>query len=375
MTYVVSVVKMSFFSFAFSSDSTWGGTSSAFTSQRPARPCDAMLSFESFRFTGRVSTSPGKRPGDSPVTPSPKRAAGGRIGVVVAAKSAEDPCADAPPLEVRREAFVAPAPARWRERYAPACAACEAARTPCAHTRERPLKLLVCGHNPSDHSWMSGFSYSNPSNNFWRLLVTGEIIPKDWTAEDCPRLQRELGIGFTDAGTVPGNDAAKYDRKTMLAWRADLYARLRGHLCRVAAAERASDSRQSPGDSPGEQTRPSWLPSSSSSFTVEASARAAERGYGPAVVAFAGKRQYGQLFDRVPKRIETGKQEPDALPPGWPFRAKGEGATEVWVLPSSSGRAAMTKEAREGPYVELGKKLRGVAWPRTDHETRRERTT
>lgn len=335
-----------------------------------------MLSFESFRFTGRVSTSPGKRPGDSPVTPSPKRAAGGRVGVVVAAKSAEDPCADAPPLEVRREAFVAPAPARWRERYAPACAACEAARTPCAHTRERPLKLLVCGHNPSDHSWMSGFSYSNPSNNFWRLLMTGEIIPKDWTAEDCPRLQRELGIGFTDAGTVPGNDAAKYDRKTMLAWRADLYARLRGHLCRVAAAERASDSRQSPGDSPGEQTRPSWLPSSSSSFTVEASALAAERGYGPAVVAFAGKRQYGQLFDRVPKRIETGKQEPDALPPGWPFKKEGEGATEVWVLPSSSGRAAMTKEAREGPYVELGKKLRGVAWPRTDHlPTRRERTT
>jgi len=372
--YVVSVVKMSFFSFAFSSDSTWGGTSSAFTSQRPARPCDAMLSFESFRFTGRVSTSPGKRPGDSPVTPSPKRAAGGRIGVVVAAKSAEDPCADAPPLEVRREAFVAPAPARWRERYAPACAACEAARTPCAHTRERPLKLLVCGHNPSDHSWMSGFSYSNPSNNFWRLLVTGEIIPKDWTAEDCPRLQRELGIGFTDAGTVPGNDAAKYDRKTMLAWRADLYARLRGHLCRVAAAERASDS-ESPGDTPGEQTQSSSSSSSSSSFTVEASARAAERGYGPAVVAFAGKRQYGQLFDRVPKRIETGKQEPDALPPGWPFRAKGEGATEVWVLPSSSGRAAMTKEAREGPYVELGKKLRGVAWPRTDHETRRERST
>ena len=316
-----------------------------------------MLSFESFRFTGHISTSPGKRPVDSPLTPSPKRAAGGRVEVVVAAKTAEDPCADAPSLEVRREAFVAPAPARWRERYAPVCAACEAARTPCAHTRERPLRLLVCGHNPSDHSWMSGFSYSNPSNNFWRLLVTGEIIPKDWTAEDCPRLQRELGIGFTDAGTVPGNDAAKYNRKTMLAWRADLYARLRGHLCRVADAERLSD-RESPGHDP-EQTR---------SFTVEDSARAAERGYGPAVVAFAGKRQYGQLFDRVPKRVETGKQDPDALPPGWPFRAEGEGATEVWVLPSSSGRAAMTKQAREGPYIELGVRLRGVAWPRTDRE-------
>ena len=86
-----------------------------------------MLSFESFRFSGRISSSPGKRPGDSPVTPSPKRAAkwGGRAEVVVAAK--EDPSADAPPLEVRREAVVAPAPAHWRERYAPVCAACEAA--------------------------------------------------------------------------------------------------------------------------------------------------------------------------------------------------------------------------------------------------------
>ena len=327
-----------------------------------------MLSFESFRFTGRVSSSPGKRAGDSPVTPSPKRAAGGRFEVVVAAKTSEGPCADAPPLEVRREAFVAPAPARWRERYAPVCAACEAARAPCAHMRERPLKLLVCGHNPSDHSWTSGFSYSNPSNNFWRLLVTGEIIPADWTAEDCPRLQLELGIGFTDAGTVPGNDASKYDRKTMLAWRDDLYARLRGHLCRVAESlEVHSDAER--------KEKTVLDPERTRSFTAEASARAADAGYGPAVVAFAGKRQYGQLFDRVPKRVETGRQDPDALPPGWPFRAKGEGATEVWVLPSSSGRAAMTKQAREGPYVELGVKLRGVAWPRTDHEPWRERTT
>ena len=38
--------------------------------------------------------------------------------------------------------------------------------------------------------------------------------------------------------------------------------------------------------------------------------------------------------------------------------------TQVWVLPSSSGRAAMTREAREGPYVELGQRLAPVHWPR-----------
>ena len=115
-------------------------------------------------------------------------------------------------------------------------------------------------------------------------------------------------------------------------------------------------------------------PERTRSFTAEASARAADAGYGPAVVAFAGKRQYGQLFDRVPKRVETGRQDRRAASRVAVPR-QGEGATEVWVLPSSSGRAAMTKQAREGPYVELGVKLRGVAWPRTDHEPWRERTT
>jgi G:T/U-mismatch repair DNA glycosylase len=41
-------------------------------------------------------------------------------------------------------------------------------------------------------------------------------------------------------------------------------------------------------------------------------------------------------------------------------------AAEVWVLPSSSGRAAMTAAAREGPYVALGARLAAVEWPRRD---------
>lgn len=329
-------------------------TSTSFRpSQRPApAPRATMLSFESFRFTGN---SPGKRPSESPATPSPKRAA----LVVAAAGTKVEDLGD----EIRRDAFVAPAPARWRERYAPVCAACEAARATCTHTRERPLRLLVCGHNPSDHSWDSGWSYSNPSNNFWKLLVRGEIIPSDWTAEDCPRLQENLGIGFTDAGTVPGNDASKYGRAVMLGWREDLYARMRGHLCRVAICEEegTSSSRDSQNES-----KASTSIQNDRAFTLEASVMSAEKGFGPTVVAFAGKRQYGQLFDSVPKKVQTGLQDPDSLPPNWPFLRRGPGATEVWVLPSSSGRAAMTKEAREWPYVELGDRLREVPWPRRD---------
>lgn len=93
-----------------------------------------------------------------------------------------------------------------------------------------------------------------------------------------PRLPGELGVGFTDAGMVPGNDANKYGRAVMKTWRDDLYARLRGHLCRVA--------RRNEIELDGEDE--------------DAAVAAAAEGFGPTVVAFAGKRQYGQLFDRVP---------------------------------------------------------------------------
>ena len=215
--------------------------------------------------------------------------------------------------------------------------------------------MLVIGHNPSEHSWASGWSYSNPSNNFWRLLVKGAIVPEDWSAEDCPRLPGELGVGFTDAGCVPGSDAARFGRATMREWRADLYARLRGHLCRASGYD-FGDGHEDTEDT--EDTVP--VPGDDSAAVAAA---AAARGYGPAIVAFAGKRQYGQLFDAVPGSVRAGRQDSNSLPPGWPFCPE---STEVWVLPSSSGRAAMTREAREGPYVELGRRFAELRWPRDD---------
>ena len=282
--------------------------------------------------------------------------------------------------EVREEPFIAPAPAKWRERYARVCDECEAGRVPCRHHPERPLRLLVIGHNPSNHSWESGFSYSNPSNNFWKLLVTGSLVPEDWTAADCPRLPGELGIGFTDAGTEPGNDANKYPRAVMRAWRDDLYARLRGHLCRAVCHDFTADVAdvdERPAAAPTTPAAPTGsndpavtgsdpataplAPSRQAAAAAAAAVAAAVRGYGPKIVAFAGKRQYSHLFDRLPSSVATGRQPIDSLPPGWPFDPD---TTEVWVLPSSSGRAAMTREAREGPYVALGARLATEGWPR-----------
>lgn len=60
-----------------------------------------------------------------------------------------------------------------------------------------------------------------------------------------------------------------------------------------------------------------------------------------------------------------GLQPADVRPPDWPFPAE---STEVFVVPSSSGAAAMTNAAREGPYMELGNHMRlNGGWKRRPH--------
>jgi TDG/mug DNA glycosylase family protein len=81
-------------------------------------------------------------------------------------------------------------------------------------------------------------------------------------------------------------------------------------------------------------------------------------------VAFAGKRQFLELVN-VGKRgkaraasVATGRQQ--RLPEGWPLPA----SSEVWVCSSTSGASALTKQQREGPWLELAARLAAEPWPR-----------
>lgn len=65
------------------------------------------------------------------------------------------------------------------------------------------------------------------------------------------------------------------------------------------------------------------------------------------LLAFTGKRQWAQLFEPPLKRVTSGLQPDSLRPPNWPTSL---GEYEVWVMPSSSGRAAMTNEERLRPY-------------------------
>ncbi|GLI69099.1 hypothetical protein VaNZ11_013645 [Volvox africanus] len=198
---------------------------------------------------------------------------------------------------------------------------------------DRPLRLVIVGHNPSAHAWQSGHYYSHPANHMWRLLIaTGIAPPGTRSAEDDDRLPAAAGVGFLDVGCGhPGTDSSSFSSEVFKSWSQAFYARLKAHMGRASA---------SIGCSCGLCGAPS-------------------------LVAFSGKRHYLELLnvgkpprERV-KTVEHGPQK--LLPAGWPFPAA---ATEVWVCSSTSGAAALTRGQREAPYRRLAEKMRGIEWPR-----------
>lgn len=183
-------------------------------------------------------------------------------------------------------------------------------------TAEKQLKLLIIGHNPSAQSWAKGHYYANPSNRMWPLLAKAGIVPAHFTAADdqqCPSL---CGLGFTDI--MPGvceTDSSKFPDSAVAACKASLYQRLVAHCKRVGGVHSA-----------------------------------------PRLIAFAGLRQWRALFPATHSRSRPAAEEDrygiqTERPPDWPAELA---ACAVFLLPSSSGAAAMTTEQRQAPYLALG---------------------
>ncbi|KAG7379290.1 hypothetical protein PHYPSEUDO_008766 [Phytophthora pseudosyringae] len=245
---------------------------------------------------------------------------------------------------------------KWQERWHAICDDCFEHVQPCVHYPERRLRLLIVGHNPSDHAWKTGYSYSNPTNRMW-MLLTGTLSPHSWqgvvpsTARIAEQniLPHVHGVGFTSIGLEPGNDASKYGKATMEAWRDSFFRRLRRHAAQVCRSDHseATDVSMKQEDG-GEEARKSKC----------------KLAHGPMLIAFSGKRQFSWLFSPPLSKTETGKQT--RLPPGWPHELRGD--SEVWVLPSSSGRAAMTTAQRTLPYQQLAERLHQIPWTAASNE-------
>jgi thymine-DNA glycosylase len=173
-----------------------------------------------------------------------------------------------------------------------------------------PLRLLLVGHNPSAHSWESGHYFSQPSNNFWKLIVESGI------AEGLERISddimlAELQIGFTDVIRKPNSLSTSITSKEFRSQRSLFYNRIKDNAYRVGAP--------------------------------------------PERVAFVGKRQFSLLFDPPLKSVDLGLQF--LTPPEFPFE------TEIWVLSTPSGRSPMKWEERLRPYTELAQSMQHAFVP------------
>ena len=235
------------------------------------------------------------------------------------------------------------------------------------------LRLLIVGHNPSEVAWKKGHYYANPNNWMWRILIETGIADKRFvfSANEDWLMPGKCGVGFTDVGSgVPGTKSGSFTSKHIRdSWRGPFFDRLR------KISDRAGEY---------------WKCGCSHLCGS------------PAIIAFSGKRQFIELFDSkgkkkqgnkkqkldqatatmqtntdrnnmhqssdseiirsqiCPTEIQYGRQH--VLPGGWPLPVA---AAEVWVLPSTSGAAAMTRENRFGPWQRLADRLREIPFPRS----------
>ncbi|UPR00190.1 DNA glycosylase [Chloropicon primus] len=204
---------------------------------------------------------------------------------------------------------------------------------------KKPLRLILVGHNPSQHAWASGHYYSNPSNRMWKILRETGIAPEELVrgCEDDGSMQESCGVGFIDVGVgMPGTDSSQFTTKDMATASKNFYAHLSTHL------ERASESIGCLCGKCGS----------------------------PKLVAFTGKKQFVELVnaDRLRlnmKKVQTvplGPQDSRLLPQDWPF-GRTDADTRVWVLTSTSGASALTNSARIAPYADLSAELAKIPWP------------
>lgn len=172
---------------------------------------------------------------------------------------------------------------------------------------DTPLRLLLVGHNPSDHSWESGHYFSQPSNNFWKLIVESGISEGLQEINDDIMLA-EMQIGFTDVIRTQNSQSNTISRSQFVEQRHLFYKRIKDNAHRVGAP--------------------------------------------PERVAFVGKRQYSMLFDPPLKNVELGVQF--TTPKEFPFE------TEIWVLSTPSGRSPMKWEDRLKPYKQLAQSMQSA---------------
>lgn len=152
--------------------------------------------------------------------------------------------------------------------------------------------------------------YAHPSNSFWKLLRDAEIAPAEMcAAKEYARYPKECGIAFADLFVTSGSLASAVNAP--VGWGAEQF-------CARIARESG--------------------------------------GLAPHVVACVSK--------GVAKKLLKGWDgEFGAVGDGVKWKLNGLQKSQVWVLPSTSGRAGMKWEQRVAPFKLLAETLKEYPWP------------
>lgn len=183
-----------------------------------------------------------------------------------------------------------------------------AAKLPGAN--DPPCHTIFVGHNPSMATWNTGHFFASPSNRFWDLMEHSGLSGSGLAKNDDEMVEK-LGFGFCDVVEQPGNIAGALSRKEMTACAPEFLNRIE----KYAKSMNGSLKR----------------------------------------LCFVGKRQWKFLFTPGLSKAEHGIQSNLLRPKGWSATLED---LEVWVLPSTSGRAVLSWEERMTPYADLSKLIK-----------------
>lgn len=174
------------------------------------------------------------------------------------------------------------------------------------------------------------------------------------------------GVGFTDLGSgVPGTHSAAFKPAALAAWRSPFFDRLADQarragggcaVCGAPAVVAFSGLRQFQELFPL-PPRPGGPRAGQAQLKRLAAGSAVQRAGSPAggVSSPGPALPLIRLVERRPASIAPGRQL--VLPQDWPLDPS---RTEVWVMPSTSGAAAMTREQRFGPWQALADRLSAI---------------
>jgi TDG/mug DNA glycosylase family protein len=144
------------------------------------------------------------------------------------------------------------------------------------------LELVFVGINPGEQSALASHYYAHPGNGFWPALTSSPLVDRMLTAEDDQSLPLDERIGFTDVVKRVVTDSTDVTARELRASEPAFRRRI------VYAAPRA--------------------------------------------VCFTSTRAFDLLFPKIRAANEWGRQ---------PVTIEG---SQVWVMPSTSGRAVRHRQ-------------------------------